>query len=97
MKPGERVDLIREISERMYQDEWPMVDLILRQFDLPTSDMWNGEKIHYIIQMLDRASNESLKELAGYFGIGGARAKPTNSPDVWEDNFYVLVTVCFAI
>lgn len=90
MKPGERVDLIREISERMNQDEWPMVDLILRQFSLPTTDMWNGDKSNYIIHMLDGASNEILKELAGYFGIGGARAQPINSPDFWEDNYYRL-------
>lgn len=90
MKPGERVDLIRKISERMNQEEFPMVDLILRQFDLPTTDMFNGDKIHYIIHMLDRASNENLKELAGYFGIGGTRAQPQNSPDFWEDNFYRL-------
>lgn len=90
MKPGERVDLIREISERMNQDEWPMVDLILRQFNLPTADSWNGDKIYYIIHMLDGASDESLKELAGYFGIGRARAQPENSPDFWEDNYYRL-------
>lgn len=90
MKPGERIHLIREVSERMSQEEWPMIDLILRQFDLPTSDMWNGSNTSYIIQMLDRAPDETLKELAGYFGIGGARAQPTNSPDFWEDNFYRL-------
>lgn len=90
MKPGQRVDLIRKISERMNQEEWPMVDLILRQFDLPTTDMFNGDKIHYIIQMLDGASSDILNELAGYFGIGNVRAQPENSPDFWEDNFYRL-------
>jgi hypothetical protein len=90
MKPGERVDLIREISERMNQEDWPMVDLILRQFHLPTEDTWSGNKIYYIMQMLDDAPNEALNELAGYFGFGGARAQPINSPDFWEDDFYRL-------
>lgn len=90
MRPGERIKLIREISERMNQEDFTMIDLILREFALPTSDMWNGDKIGYVIQMVNGAADETLKELAGYFGIGGERAQPINSPDFWKDNYYRL-------
>lgn len=90
MRPGERIKLIREISERMNQEDFTVIDLILRQFHLPTQHTWNGDKSSYVIQMVDGATDEILKELAGYFGIGEARAQPTNSPDFWKDSYYRL-------
>lgn len=90
MKPAERIKIIKEISEKMVQEEWPMVDLILRQFQLPTSDMWNGNKDSYIINMIDQASDSILVELGGYYGIGNVRSQPVHSPDFWEDNYYRL-------
>ena len=52
MRPGERIKLIREISERMNQEDFTVIDLILREFDLPTQDTWNGDKSSYVIQMV---------------------------------------------
>lgn len=90
MRPGERIKLIREISERMNQEDFTVIDLILREFQLPTQNTWNGDKSSYVIQMVDGAANETLKELAGYFGISDVRAQPINSPDFWKDNYYRL-------
>ena len=61
MNPGERVDLIKEISQRMNQEEWPLVDMILQQFEMPTSETWSGDKIYYISEMLKDSSDEWLK------------------------------------
>ena len=41
---GERINLIKEISQSFTNDQWPDIDLILSEFKLPTSDSWVGDK-----------------------------------------------------
>lgn len=69
MKPSERISVISEISSRLSGAEWPLIDLTLKQFSLPWTDEWSGEKDAYIIQMIEDADDEKLLELAHHVGI----------------------------
>lgn len=40
LTPSQRVTLLKEISARLSVEEWPLVDVTLTQFKLPTSDEW---------------------------------------------------------
>lgn len=65
----ERIALIKDISKAMKIEEWPMIDLTFRQFRLPTTDSWNGDKESYIIQSIESANPKILDELALHLGI----------------------------
>ena len=42
MNASERVKLIKSITALFAAEEWPLIDLTLRQFKLPTDDNWNS-------------------------------------------------------
>src|SRR5271169_2872737 len=74
---SERIKLIRAISPPLASEEWPLIDLTLRQFKLPTTDQWEGsDKTGYLVQMMSDASDETLQELASHLGI---EASPRSS------------------
>jgi hypothetical protein len=71
MNRSERVKLITEIANRLSTEEWDIVDLTLRQFELPWSDQWQGEKRSYVVEMIQNASDEQVINLAQHFRIMG--------------------------
>jgi len=42
LTPSERVNVIAEIARRLGRNEWPLIDLTLRQFSLPWANDWQG-------------------------------------------------------
>jgi hypothetical protein len=59
MTPSERIKLITGIADTLACEEWALIDLTLRQFGLPTSEVWNGpDKQSYIISMTESATDE---------------------------------------
>ena len=66
---SDRIRIISEIANRLGSNEWPLIDLTLRQFELPSADQWSGEKVAYIIEMIQCADNKCLVDLASHLGI----------------------------
>ena len=64
-----RISLLKEISDRLQVEEWPLIDLTLSQFGLPTPDEWQGNKNAYVIEMSKRAEDSVLVELAQHVGF----------------------------
>jgi hypothetical protein len=60
--------LMREISERLGAEYWPLIDTTLRQFGLPTTDNWPGQLDAYVLKMIDRTSDDVLIDLARHVG-----------------------------
>ena len=56
LSPSQRIGLITEISKRLGGENWSIVDLTLKQFDLPWSDSWGGEGTAYVSAMIEKAS-----------------------------------------
>jgi len=84
MNPSEKIKHIKEISKELSKEEWSLLDLILKQFGLPWSDQWNGDKKDYVIEMLSTADDAPLLELAKHLGVA-SQLETANEPDFWSD------------
>lgn len=81
LTPSDRIKLIEEVSDRLGEEEWPLVDLTLKQFGFPWSEQWSGTKDAYVMRMIEGASDEALIELGQHVGyqfedIGAPRVEP---------------------
>lgn len=66
MKPGERINAIREIAGSLESYEWADIDLVLGQFGLPTPHSWKGSRNAYVINHLKSTDDGILLELREY-------------------------------
>src|SRR5688572_16507705 len=69
LSPSQRIALMREIGGRLGEEEWPLIDVTLKQFSLPWTDDWQGEKDAYVLHMIEDAPDESLIDLAQHVGF----------------------------
>jgi len=90
LTPSERINAIQEIASRLSREEWPLIDLTLKQFSLPWSNEWSGEKLSYIIEMVSDADNEILSQLAAHLGYDIAYERSIVEPDFWEAGHFRL-------
>lgn len=86
---SQRITTIQNIAERMQADDWTMIDLVLKQFGLRTSDQWSGDREGYVVEMVSEAKDDELVELADHFGIevkgrADVPMEPANPP-YWVD------------
>ncbi|MGR7994177.1 MULTISPECIES: toll/interleukin-1 receptor domain-containing protein [unclassified Xanthobacter] len=89
LSKSQRIKFIRDISKRLEPETWTEIDLVLKQFYLPTSDQWNGGKDAYVVKMIEDSNDSDLSELAEHFGIitkegNGQKDEDFNS-HFWED------------
>lgn len=86
MQPGERVDIVKRVAERLAaEDEWMEIDLILEQFGFPTSLSWSDDKKSYLIQHLKHGDSDRLNAIDQYL-MGHSRP----GEDPWEDSAFRL-------
>ena len=83
MHPSERIKHIKEISKELSKEEWSLLDLTLKQFGLPWTDQWSGDKENYIIEMLSTADDSPLLELAKHLGVA-SQLESTEEPEFWS-------------
>lgn len=84
LTPSERVFLIKEASGRLAQEEWPLIDLTLRQFSLPTTDGWSSDKFRYLVEMLEGCEDSKLTDLALHVGIKTSQQSRGIDPPFWR-------------
>jgi hypothetical protein len=86
LTPSQRVTLTKEIAARLSDEQWPLIDLTLREFQLPTTYSWNGQKDAYIIEHMGGASDATLMQVAAHVGyeIQGIEQPPAFEPPFWE-------------
>lgn len=88
--PSERINLIREIAARLSNEEWPLIDLTLGQFGLPTVDSFEGDKLAYVIRMVSDADGPLLVELARHVEYEGSADRPAMEPSFWTPGCFRL-------
>lgn len=76
MNASERIRFITDIANQLSSEEWDVVDLTLRQFDLPWTDHWQGEKRAYVVEMIQEATEEQLISLAEHLNITNYTTNP---------------------
>ena len=92
LTPSERITLITEIARRLSVEDWPVLDLTLRQFGQLVDDSWRGERHPYVISMIDRADDQSLVALANHLGYD-VRKPSALVPSFWEpERFRLFIT-----
>jgi hypothetical protein len=70
MNPSERIKLISDIASALANEDWPLIDLILRQFNLPWSEQWNGsDKSSYVMEMIENVDDKTLLDVANHLEL----------------------------
>lgn len=90
LTPSEGINAIQEIASRLSKEEWPLIDLTLKQFSLPWSNEWSGDRSSYIIEMVSDADNETLSQLSAHLGYDIAYERSVVEPDFWEAGHFRL-------
>lgn len=92
LSASQRIKLLKEISDRLQVEDWPLIDLTLSQFGLPTTDEWQGgNKNAYVIQMSKGAQDAVLIELAQHVGFLIEEVpKPGIDPPFWRKRMFRL-------
>jgi hypothetical protein len=89
LSPSQRIKLISEISKRLATESWSLIDLTLKQFKLPWTDNWQGEKDSYIVNMTEEASDETLVELGSHLGFElSVSTVSTVEPKFWSKGYF---------
>ena len=91
LTPSERVYLISEIADGLSNNSWPIIDMTLRQFGLPTTDEWRGGTHAYVMEMVEAGDDDSLVELGSHLRRELELPLPPDpTPSFWEDGHFRL-------
>lgn len=91
LSASKRISLLKEIGDRLQVEEWPLIDLTLTQFSLPTSETWQGSKYSYVLEMCKLAPDGTLIELAQHVGyLIEEVPKPGIDPPFWRKRMFRL-------
>jgi hypothetical protein len=93
LSPSERTRLITEIGTRLSNQDWPLIDLTLHQFSLPTEYDWRGTPFTYVIEMVQRGPDNVLVELATHLGYSVGVGSGSIEASFWTPgNFRLFIT-----
>ncbi len=82
---------MKEISGRLSSEDWPLIDLTLKQFGFRCSDMWSGTKDGYVLQMVSEGQDEGLIALAQHVGYHLEQQTVTGvDPPFWRKGMFRL-------
>jgi hypothetical protein len=85
LSPSQRITLIREIAARLGAEDWPLIDITLKQFSMPWSDEWRGTKDAYVLNMVAEGPDQSLIDLAQHVGFQSEETPtPRFEPPFWR-------------
>jgi hypothetical protein len=88
---SQRVSYLKEIGGRLGAEEWPLIDVTLSQFELPTNNEWGQDKVSYVMEMAKRASDTVLTELAQHVGyLIEETLRPGIDPPFWRPRMFRL-------
>lgn len=90
MEATEKIRLIKEIAKELDKEDYGIIDLTLSQFKLPVTDNFSGNKIDYIIQQIQNASSELLRDLASHLEINVDNDDTEINPTFWKEGFFRL-------
>lgn len=86
-----RIELLKEISSRLQVEDWPLIDVTLSQFGLPTTETWQQDKYAYVLEMSKGAADDVLIELGQHVGfLLEEAAKPGIDPPFWRKRMFRL-------
>jgi hypothetical protein len=88
---SQRVLYLKEIGRRLGEEAWPLIDITLSQFKLPTVNEWGADRVAYVMSMAGDASDSALTELAQHVGyVIEEVPKPGIDPPFWKPRMFRL-------
>src|SRR6266498_1154565 len=91
LSPSQRLKLITEIAERLAREEYPLIDVTLKQFSLPSREQWSDSKDAYVLRMIENAPDQTLIELAQHVGFdSGTETTRGVDPPFWRTGMFRL-------
>jgi hypothetical protein len=90
MTPSERVKLIKEISIKMSNEDWSLIDLTLRQFNFKTTETFTDDKFHYLLQQLENGKDIHILSLAAHLNIEIESVESELNPEFWREGYFRL-------
>jgi hypothetical protein len=89
MNTSERIECIKSVTRQLSVEEWPIIDLTLRQLGLPWQDYWQGDKSSYVLTMIEKAPDQKLLELAAHLGLQETTSVLSEQNlNIWKPNHY---------
>lgn len=91
LTPSERVTLLKIIGERLGNERWQFIDVVLNQFGIDTPNSWSGSPEDYVMSAVQEASDGVLTDLAAH--VGHRVGKPIASgiePSFWRSGMLRL-------
>jgi TIR domain len=87
LTPSQRIKILKEVSNQLKDDEWPEIDLVLTQFQLPIQYRWEGTKAAYVLEMANAATDDVLNGLAEHFELSAAvpGTSAVSHPSFWKE------------
>lgn len=97
LSKSQRVKIIKDMSDHLDREEWTSIDLVLKQFKLPWTDQWSGDKKSYVMEMIGDVSDADLTELAEHYGMAiensnGAAGTAKDTPYWVEGQLKVFIS-----
>jgi len=90
LTPTQRITIIKSITQRLGSEEWPLIDLTLKQFELPWTDQWSGNKEEYVLYMIEQAADDVLVNLGSHVGFHLQDPAPRIDPPFWRKGMFRL-------
>ena len=86
LTPSQRVTLKNEIAGRLSSEDYPLIDATLKEFDIPTSLEWSGQKYDYLLQMIESTQDQILIDLGAHVGFIFEATVPSSlvQPAFWK-------------
>ena len=82
---------MKEIATRLGSEDWPLIDVTLKQFSLPWAAEWSGEKDAYVLHMVEEAADQVLSDLAQHVGVQLKKTPaPRVDPPFWRKTMFRL-------
>jgi hypothetical protein len=92
VRTSDRIRLIKEVCAKLRDLDWSELDLILRQFGLPWSMTWDGDKEEYCLHHVEQGEDSALAGLYEHLSNGKQfEAAPRVAGDhLWQEGYFRL-------
>jgi len=77
---------LKKVASALQTRDWTEIDQLLRGFDMPTSEWYEGDRSAYVIEHAGQGSDDALIELEEYLEDEGGAASPglSSGSEPWE-------------
>jgi hypothetical protein len=90
LTPSQRVTIMREIAQRLTNQDWTLANLTLKEFGFPQTADWEGGLRDYVLSMIEGGDGDLLVELARHLGFELQSTPQRPEPSFWKARMFKL-------